>query len=116
MKSRQSESARQRLRNARLRAAVIAAYGGECACCGERTPEFLAIDHVNGREPGDDRTGVKLYAWLVRHRFPEGYRVLCHNCNLSLGFWGYCPHGLRSTTGRRSGYAAPPAPPGDRLF
>jgi hypothetical protein len=20
------------------------------------------------------------------------YRVLCHNCNMALGFYGYCPH------------------------
>lgn len=40
---RQSKQARRR----RLRAEVIAAYGGRCACCGEATPEFLSIDHVN---------------------------------------------------------------------
>jgi hypothetical protein len=22
----------------------------------------------------------------------KGYRVLCHNCNLARGFYGYCPH------------------------
>src|SRR5262252_4538483 len=27
---------------------MIAAYGGECACCGETEPVFLTLDHVNG--------------------------------------------------------------------
>ena len=27
---------------------ALAHYGGECACCGEKRTEFLAIDHING--------------------------------------------------------------------
>jgi hypothetical protein len=30
---------------------------------------------------------------LARNGFPDGYRVLCHNCNMALGQYGYCPHG-----------------------
>src|SRR5689334_23309544 len=33
---------------ARLRAEVIAAYGGKCACCGETEQKFLTIDHEEG--------------------------------------------------------------------
>ncbi len=31
-----------------LRAKVLSHYGGKCSCCGESTPEFLAIDHTEG--------------------------------------------------------------------
>jgi hypothetical protein len=33
-----------------------------------------------------------LYLWLKRNNYPTGFRVLCHNCNLAIGFYGYCPH------------------------
>lgn len=36
------------------------------------------------------QTGI---GWLIHNRFPEGFRVLCFNCNNSLGMHGYCPHG-----------------------
>lgn len=85
---------RDKARQAKLR--VVAAYGGRCACCGETAIEFLTIDHVNGggnvhrREVGKGR-GV--YADLERQGFPQdGYRVLCFNCNIARGFYGYCPH------------------------
>lgn len=105
---RERHRAYHRERNARQRAQVIAGYGGCCACCGENTPEFLGIDHIGGRGDRDRRpngqplSGCKLYARLIRRGFPSEYRLLCHNCNLSLGHWGYCPHGLVST-GRKSG-------------
>jgi predicted transcriptional regulator len=33
-----------------------------------------------------------MYNWLKNHNFPSGFRVLCYNCNSSIGAWGYCPH------------------------
>lgn len=80
-----------------LKKQVIGHYGGVCACCGETTIEFLCIDHVNGggarhREKLGMNGGVQFYRWLRRNHFPTGYRVLCSNCNLSLGAYGYCPH------------------------
>lgn len=69
----------------------------QCACCGESNSEFLTIDHINGRKHITDKllkklTGQKLYVWLIENNFPEGYRILCYNCNCSVGFFGYCPH------------------------
>lgn len=77
----------------RIRLEIIAAYGGKCECCGEERIEFLAIDHINGggRRHRKSLSG-NFYRWLKRNNFPEGFRVLCHNCNSALGFYGYCPH------------------------
>lgn len=80
-----------------LRSATIQAYGGECACCGESTPEFLAIDHIKGRkgEDGkkDKRLGVGIYQWLRARGFPkDNYRLLCSNCNNARSWFGECPH------------------------
>ena len=65
----------------------------QCACCGDQTVEFLSIDHIDGGG-GKHRKKVStnFYKWLIRNDFPDGYRVLCYNCNLSRGFNGYCPH------------------------
>lgn len=78
---------------------VIANYGGCCACCGETELEFLSIDHVNGggtqhRLKHGFRGGT-MYRYLIREGYPEGFRVLCHNCNQAIGFYGSCPHERR---------------------
>ena len=64
-----------------------------CECCGEAHLEFLCIDHIDGGG-GKHRKALKEYLPLVlkRKKYPKGYRILCHNCNMSLGFYGYCPH------------------------
>ena len=78
-----------------LRAAAIEHYGKTCACCGESTYEFLCIDHISGggnRQREQLGCGRNFYSWLKRNGYPEGFRTLCHNCNQSLGYNGYCPH------------------------
>lgn len=98
---RHNEKERQRARRRKYRVLSRYSGGGDlvCACCGERHPKFLGIDHIDGggREHrlmlGNGKSvGNQFYAYLARENFPPGYRVLCHNCNLSLGFFGYCPH------------------------
>jgi len=73
-------------------------YGSVCACCGESTYEFLVIDHINGggtkhrKGIGVKRAGAVIYRWLKQNNYPEGFRVLCQNCNSALGHYKYCPH------------------------
>ena len=74
-------------------------YGGsppKCACCGENTYDFLTIDHIIDKEEDGRLTyylrGSKLCADLIRRGFPEGYQVLCINCNFSKGKHGICVH------------------------
>ncbi len=90
-------SERGRARRAALRAEVIAAYGGKCVCCGDSTLEFLQIDHAHGDGAAHRKTlsgRGDTYKWLKKNQFPaEGFRLLCANCNWSVGQWGYCPHG-----------------------
>ena len=83
-----------------IRRTVIEHYGGVCACCKESKLEFLVIDHIAGggsqhrKESG--LFGDRFYRFLIRNGFPVGYRVLCQNCNASLGHYGYCPHKRRT--------------------
>lgn len=84
-----------------LRYEAIRRYGGRCECCSESRQEFLAIDHPNGG--GCRERKSELYppngiaGWLKKSGWPTGAaRVLCHNCNASVGRYGYCPH--RSAT------------------
>lgn len=74
---------------------VLDYYGSICACCGVTDIEFLTLDHIQGGGRRDReqirREGASFYRW-VRDNKPDTLRVLCWNCNASLGMQGYCPH------------------------
>lgn len=83
---------------AKLRDECFAAYGNKCFCCGQTVKEFLAMDHVFGggnRHRQDEkalRGGGGIHLYLKKRGYPATFRLSCHNCNLSRGFYGYCPH------------------------
>jgi hypothetical protein len=54
----------------------------------------LALDHVNGggREERKTMSTQQIALRAIRNGFPPEYRILCHNCNQSHGWYGYCPH------------------------
>jgi len=53
----------------------------------------MSLDHINGGGVAHRKErGIPLTQWLVRNGYPDGFRVLCHNCNQALGAYGYCPH------------------------
>lgn len=94
-KERASEREAQKRRC--IKDAAFKAYGGyECACCGEKHPAFLTIDHVdeNGSfHRRSDSKAKKLYTWLKMNQYPTGYQVLCMNCNWAKSRnGGICPH------------------------
>ena len=68
-----------------------------CACCDELLIEFLTIDHIrgDGNKHRKKHKSNHIYDWLIKHNFPEGFMVLCMNCNFSKGKYGYCPHDLK---------------------
>lgn len=94
----------------KLRDDVLRAYSdGEpkCACCGENTWEFLCIDHTenNGAESRKEHgRGNSYYFYLRKNNYPTGYRVLCHNCNVSRQYYGECPHKQLVLAEDRIGY------------
>jgi len=66
----------------------------QCNCCKEKTYEFMCLDHINGNG-AKQRRRLKtnyLLSWLKQHKYPKGFQVLCHNCNMAKGFYGKCPH------------------------
>jgi hypothetical protein len=89
----------------KLKREVMDAYGGACVCCGETELVFLTIDHVNddgaehrreiAAEKGTNwaQAGRNTYRWLRDNGFPEGFQVLCANCNCGKQWnGGVCPH------------------------
>ena len=89
--------ARQLRRKIKARKLVFDHYGNRCVCCGETHWEFLTLDHTNNdgakrRKDLNIRGGYTTYRWLIRNNFPEGFQLLCMNCNFAKGMQGYCPH------------------------
>ena len=75
---------------------VLEHYGGvppKCKCCGEEEVKFLSIDHIDGGgKEHRAKTGSNYIAWFKKNNFPNGFQILCHNCNLAKGFYQECPH------------------------
>jgi len=87
----------QREGRQRLRDEVFDAYGGKCACCGETRKEYLSIDHIDGngseqRKETGARTSQEFYNWLKQNNYPEGFQVLCFNCNCGKRNYSVSPH------------------------
>lgn len=81
----------------KTRLETLTHYGGnppKCSCCGEKRLEFLSFDHINGNGSKHRRKEkyVNLMKWLRVNNYPNGYQVLCHNCNFAKGHYGCCPH------------------------
>ncbi len=68
---------------------------------GEKRIQFLTIDHVEGEGNiqrkalfGYNVGGVHMYRWLKRNNYPNGFQVLCMNCNWATRYRNICPHKL----------------------
>lgn len=74
-----------------------------CSCCGETQVIFLTLDHIDGNGAAHRRsiglcgvtnpkgTKTAFQYWLKRNDFPDGFQVLCWNCNWAKSHGG-CPH------------------------
>jgi len=91
------------LRTKRLRLEALSHYSNgelKCVCCGESEYLFLSLDHINGGGSKERRhlksngytSSTDIFLLLKRKGWPNGFQVLCHNCNLAKGFYGECPH------------------------
>jgi hypothetical protein len=71
----------------KLKREVISHYSGgsmACARCGYSDIRALGLDHINGdgaRQRKLGSAGNGFYFWLRTNRYPEGFQVLCMNCN-----------------------------------
>lgn len=89
---------RVRQNSRRKRAAVFNHYSNgkvECVCCGEKMFEFLSIDHINndGAKHRREIHTENLAGWLIKNNFPQGFQVMCMNCNCGkFRNKGVCPH------------------------
>jgi hypothetical protein len=94
--ARQKELDKKRYHERKLRVITYYSKGDiKCNCCDESLYSFLTIDHINGRkEFGHSRTisGGRLYEWIVKNDFPDGFQILCYNCNCGKRDYGECPH------------------------
>jgi hypothetical protein len=93
-KRREHINAYNREWNLRRRKEVLDHYGSKCACCGESCYEFLTIDHINndGKEHRKLIGQQHLYHWLRKNGYPDGFQILCWNCNSAKHHYGVCPH------------------------
>lgn len=81
---------RQREIRKEIKLKVIEHYSnGKMCCnyCGYDNINALTIDHIDNNGAQDRRenkigTGNRMQGWLFRHDYPEGYQILCANCNL----------------------------------
>jgi len=78
---------------------VIDHYGGRCECCDETNIQFLTMDHINGggRKHRKDENICNIYRWLINNSCPDGFQVLCYNCNCGRAYTieNICPHKIK---------------------
>ena len=86
--------------NAKLKREFYEAYGNACACCGEREPAFLTLEHLNGsKRDFANRRGFVAQCTLTylsdlrKRGWPKNEAtVLCFNCNCVKSRVDVCPH------------------------
>ena len=84
------KNARTRETRAQLRLEILNHYSNNslvCAHCGYDDVRALDLDHVENcggehrKKVGRRGATYDIYAELKRNGFPDGYQVLCRNCN-----------------------------------
>lgn len=80
-----------------IRTEMLLAYGGECACCGEKEQIFLELDHIfnDGKKCREEaQNGRQEVLNLRKLGWPkERHQLLCSNCNHGKNRnKGICPH------------------------
>jgi len=82
---------------ARLRLEALKHYSQAevpyCKCCNESIINFLTIDHINGggtKHRKEVTSSSRLGLFLAKNNYPEGYQILCYNCNCSKGSGDIC--------------------------
>ena len=71
----------------RLKLEVFEKYGSKCSACGVTDFDVLTVDHIAQDGAAHRRAqsltgGNRMYYWLKKNNYPEGFRLLCYNCNI----------------------------------
>lgn len=95
----ESEKKRKLLEEKMVKIKCLTYYSNKdvpvCNCCNENNIDKLTIDHINGGgRKHIKEVGNKIYRWTKKNNFPQGYQVLCFNCNLGKHNKSLCPHKL----------------------
>jgi hypothetical protein len=88
-----------RITRIKMRLELFEAFDCKCQCCGESHPDFLTLEHIDGkgkselkRKNGRRVTTQEIYHARKSGFDPSMYSLLCINCNFAKGHWGRCPH------------------------
>ena len=80
------EDSRQRRR--KFKQQILERYGRSCAWCGFTDIRALQLDHINDNGAEDRKNlvggnygGAEFYRKLIKAGLPDGYQILCANCN-----------------------------------
>lgn len=85
----------QNKRKLKIKTQIFEHYGMKCNCCDEREFKFLTLDHIidNPKQKKKAKNNqITVYVWIIKNNFPEGFQILCFNCNIAKGLYGKCPH------------------------
>jgi hypothetical protein len=82
---RRSAKKKNKKKRNKLKLKIVGHYSnGTMACnrCKFADIRALSIDHINGDGAKHRREvpGLQLYGWLETNNFPDGFQVLCMNC------------------------------------
>jgi len=88
LETRIKQAKNTRLLNRKKRVKVIKYYGNNqivCVRCGFKDMRALSLDHKNGngnkhRKSLGLGSGSEFYNWIIKNNYPDGYQVLCMNC------------------------------------
>jgi len=69
----------------KLKTEVLTHYANgelKCVICGEKRFACLTLDHINnnGNEHRKEIGNVNMYRFLRAQKYPDGFQVLCMNC------------------------------------
>ena len=69
-----------------VRLEVVSHYSPDMCCvkCGFNDIRALSVDHINSdgsKHRKEDKSARFIYKWLKKHDYPEGFQILCMNCN-----------------------------------
>ena len=83
IKNRQRVRELQKIYYGKLRLKILIYYGGDppICKCGFSDIRALTIDHINGGGcKHRKQMHMMFYQWIKKNNFPEGFQVLCMNC------------------------------------